>query len=65
MTGWRIPAGLLTREEVAELLRAESPRTVDRLRRVEGLPAVRVGRSYRYRKEAVLAWVATRERAAS
>ncbi|MEE6280184.1 helix-turn-helix domain-containing protein [Georgenia sp. MJ170] len=56
MTGWDT-RGLLTRDEVAELLRADSPRTVDWLRKERGLPAVLVGRSWRFRQGDVEAWV--------
>lgn len=46
--GWVVPASLLTAEEVADLLRASSIKTVARLRREGILRGVMVGRSYRY-----------------
>ncbi|WPM94289.1 hypothetical protein VB1_CDS0040 [Arthrobacter phage Marchesin] len=38
----------MTAEEVAEVLRAPSPKTVARLRQTGKLRGVRVGRGYRY-----------------
>lgn len=62
--GWELPAGLLTAEEVAGILRATSPRAVHRLRAAGKLPGVRVGRSWHYHRDDVTAYV-TREREAS
>lgn len=51
---------VLTREETATLLKI-CTKTVSRLVEREGLPAARVGREYRFRRSAVLAWMAERE----
>ena len=59
MTGWVGLEALLTRDEVAELLRAKGPRTVDRLRLAGKLRGVRVGREWRYRREDVAEFVAS------
>ncbi|ASR83207.1 HTH DNA binding protein [Arthrobacter phage Abidatro] len=48
MSGWVVPASLLTAEEVAGILRAPSPKTVARLRLRGELRGVRIGRAYRY-----------------
>jgi excisionase family DNA binding protein len=52
---------LLTQSEAAALLRC-SPKTleVDRCRRRWRVPFLRVGRSIRYDRNAVLAWLAAR-----
>lgn len=51
---------VLTVEEVAELLRVK-PVTVMRWQTKRGLPAARIGKTTRYRKAAVLEWLATHE----
>lgn len=48
VSGWVLPASLLTAEEVAGILRAPSPKTVARLRLQGKLRGVRVGRAFRY-----------------
>jgi excisionase family DNA binding protein len=56
----RAPGEVLTREEAAAFLKV-CTKTVSRLVEREGLPAVRIGREYRLRRSAVLAWMAARE----
>lgn len=59
---WTPPSPvLLTTEECAALLRC-SPKTLalDRVRRRWKVPVTRVGRSCRYDRAAVLAWLASR-----
>jgi excisionase family DNA binding protein len=51
---------VLTREQAAEFLKV-CTKTVSRLVKREGLPAVLIGREYRLRRSAVLAWMARRE----
>jgi len=51
---------VLTRAEVAQMLRL-STKTVARLVERDGLPAARIGREYRFRRSAVVAWLARRE----
>lgn len=53
MSGWVGLESLLTAEEVAEILRAPSTKTVARLRLTGKLAAVRVGRGYRFAREDV------------
>lgn len=54
------PALGMTTAEVAEACRV-SQRTVRDWARLHGLPAVRVGRTVRFRPEAVAAWLRSRE----
>lgn len=52
---------LATHQEFAAFL-GVTTRTIQRLNaRCEGPPVVRVGRQLRYRREAVMAWLASRE----
>ncbi len=53
-------ARLLTPKEAAAFLRL-NPRTVTRLARVGTLPAIRIGRRWRFRPEALEYWTTTRE----
>ena len=53
MSGWVGLESLMTAEEVAEILRAPSTKTVARLRQQGKLAGVRVGRGYRYAREDV------------
>jgi excisionase family DNA binding protein len=53
-----VPTPLLTLEETAEFFRC-STRHIRRLRR-EGLPAVMLGESPRFERDAVLAWLRSR-----
>ena len=48
MSGWVGLEKLMTAEEVADVLRAPSPKTVARLRQTGKLRAVRIGRGYRF-----------------
>lgn len=52
---------VLTADDVAALLRVSS-KTVKRLAAEGRLPAQRVGRAWRFSKEAILEWLAHRER---
>ena len=55
--------GLLTSGQVAELL-GVSPRSIAAMVRRDGLPAaMRLGRGYRFRRDAVHAWVEQRANA--
>lgn len=51
------PPAVLTLEEVAELLRVETP-VVEELADAGQLPGRRVGGEWRFAREAVLAWLA-------
>ncbi|MGO4143825.1 helix-turn-helix domain-containing protein [Paenarthrobacter sp. YAF11_1] len=53
MSGWVGLEQLMTAEEVADVLRAPSTKTVAGLRQKNKLRGVRVGRSYRYHKDDV------------
>lgn len=55
-----IPDDVLTLDEVAALLRVK-PVTIQRWQRSRGLPAARVGSTTRYRRVAVLEWLAQHE----
>lgn len=57
MSGWVGLEQLMTAEEVAEILRAPSSRTVSRLRQEGKLRAVRVGRGYRFDRRDVEAFI--------
>lgn len=48
MSGWVMPASLLTAEEVAGIMRAPSSKTVARYRQQGKLRGFKVGRAYRY-----------------
>jgi excisionase family DNA binding protein len=51
---------IMTRSEVAELLRCSEPHVVALIER-EGLPAFRLGKLWRFRRSEVLAWCQRRE----
>jgi excisionase family DNA binding protein len=51
---------IMTRNEVAELLRCSEPHVVALIER-EGLPAFRLGKLWRFRRSEVLAWCQRRE----
>ena len=57
MTGWVGLDRLMTARDVADVLAAPSTRTVDRLRRAGAIPAVRIGRGYRFHPEDVQAYL--------
>ena len=57
MSGWVGLDELLTAEEVAAVIRADSVKTVARLRKTDQLPAIRVGRSFRFDRRDVAAWI--------
>jgi excisionase family DNA binding protein len=57
----RDPPTFLTTEEVIGILRVNT-RTLYRLIRTEGLPAVRVGRQWRFRRSDLESWL-SRDRA--
>lgn len=57
MSGWVGLDELLTAEEVAEVLRADSVKTVARLRKQGHLRAVRVGRTFRYDRRDVADYI--------
>jgi excisionase family DNA binding protein len=57
VSGWVGLEKLMTAEEVAEILRAPSVRTVGRLRQEGKLRAVRVGRGYRFDRRDVEEYV--------
>lgn len=59
MDGNQLPT-FLTTEEVLRCLKV-TPRTVYRLIRAGELPAVRVGRQWRFRRSDLESWLATRE----
>ena len=54
----------LTIDDVADLLKC-SVRTVNYLRTNSGLPCVKLGRLVRFSREAVEAWLAEKQKAAS
>jgi len=56
------PTHLLTADEVARSLRV-SRRTVYQLVQRDGLPAMRVGRHYRFRAESVEQWTKDQQKA--
>lgn len=47
---------LLTKSEVSKLLKC-SERTIDKWRKSEGMPYIKLGRYIRFELEAVLAWM--------
>lgn len=49
----------LTLEQAAQLLQV-SPRTIRDRVRSEGLPALRAGTQYRFRREVIIAWLESR-----
>ena len=51
---------IMTRSEVAQLLRCSEPHVVALIER-EGLPAFRLGKLWRFRRSEVLAWCQRRE----
>lgn len=53
---------LLDLKQAAELLKVH-PRTVSAMVRRDGLPALQVGQSYRFRRSEVLAWLEQRSTA--
>ena len=55
-------AAFLTTEEVLDCLKV-NPRTIYRLIRSGELPAVRIGRQWRFRRTDLDAWLARQERA--
>jgi excisionase family DNA binding protein len=55
-----VPGEIMTRSEVAELLRCSEPHVVALIER-EGLPAFRLGKLWRFRRSEVLAWCERRE----
>ncbi len=58
--GRRPLAALFTTDEIAAYLRVH-PKTVERLRRQEGLPCLRIGGSVRYDLSAVISWASARQ----
>lgn len=58
--GWITPPDVLTEPEVADYLRAE-PRTVSRYRQAGELVGFRVGKTYRYRLDAVRDFITRQE----
>lgn len=50
---------VMTAEEVAELLRVSRP-TLRKLIEKDGLPAIHLGRLWRFKRSAVLAWIESR-----
>jgi excisionase family DNA binding protein len=54
------PGDIMTRSEVALLLRCSEPHVVALIER-EGLPAFRLGKLWRFRRSEVLAWCERRE----
>jgi excisionase family DNA binding protein len=55
-----MPGEIMTRSEVAELLRCSEPHVVALIER-EALPAFRLGKLWRFRRSEVLAWCERRE----
>jgi excisionase family DNA binding protein len=55
-----VPGEIMTRSEVAELLRCSEPHVVALIER-EALPAFRLGKLWRFRRSEVLAWCERRE----
>lgn len=55
-----VPGEIMTRSEVALLLRCSEPRVVALIER-EALPAFRLGKLWRFRRSEVLAWCERRE----
>ncbi len=48
---------LLTDAQVAELLGGLHPKTVQKMARTNDIPAIRIGRYWRYRPSDLIAWI--------
>ena len=59
--GWITPPDVLTEAEVADYLRADDRRTITRLRQAGDLVGFRVGKTYRYRLDAVRDFITRQE----